>query len=250
MSDDPTSVLLEGRIAVEAALRGRFRDIDRLLLEKDDDDRRTRRLERDASGCGVPVRRAPRSEIDAMASGKTHGGVLAVAGPRRFQALDDLVPADRNAFIAMLDGIEDPYNLGYALRSLHAFGVDGVVVRVREWTSSAATVIRASAGASELLPMAQVDEPGDAVSHFRDRGIMVAATGRHDGAVSIFETDLSPAMFLIIGGERRGIQRSCANAIDLWLTIPYDRPFEPALATVSAAAVIGFEVMRQRTGGR
>jgi len=145
----------------------------------------------------------------------------------------------------MLDGIEDPYNFGYAVRSLYAAGADGLVVRRREWGESEATVVKASAGASELLPIAEVDSVESAADLFKENGLAVACTAKRD-ATPIYDADLSGPLFLLIGGERRGITREFLSRADLVLEIPYRRRFSLSLGTVAAVSVLAFEVMRQR----
>jgi 23S rRNA (guanosine2251-2'-O)-methyltransferase len=99
--------------------------------------------------------------IDARTGGQSHGGVVAEVGPRRFLPLADLLPSTNVPFIVMLDGIEDPFNFGQAIRALYAAGADGLVVRPRNWLSAAGIVARASAGTAELMPTGRGrDQPG------------------------------------------------------------------------------------------
>src|SRR5918992_1309660 len=172
--------VLEGVIAVRAALHGNSRELHRILIRADNDDRPVVQLEQRARASGVTVQRVGADEIDSVASGTTHGGVAALAGPRRFALLDELGAEATAPFLALLDGIEDPFNFGYALRSLYAAGAHGAILAPRNWMSAAGTVGRASAGASELLPLAVV-EPLEAVQRCSARGLAVvcAAADRH-----------------------------------------------------------------------
>jgi 23S rRNA (guanosine2251-2'-O)-methyltransferase len=113
--------------------------------------------------------------------------------------------------------------------------------------SAAATVARASAGASERITTVAVDDAAQAVAQLRERGLLFACAHRKD-ATPIAEARLTGSLFVVIGGERRGISRTLARDADLRLVIPYGRRFDPALDTTSAAAVIAFEVARQRRG--
>lgn len=237
--------VLEGFVSVRAALKARSRPIHAILVRRDKWDRGIAWLEHAARDAGIPFERADAAEIDAIAQGTTHGGVIARVGPRAFAPLDTLA-ADADApFVAMLDGVEDPFNFGQAVRALYAAGAHGLVVRPRNWLSAAGTVARASAGASEWIATAVADTALDAAAHFRARGLTVACTAQQ-GAVSIYEADLSGPLFLVIGGERRGITRSFLEQADLLLEIPYGRAFDQSLGTTGATAVLAFEVMRQR----
>ena len=123
-------VFLEGKISVAAALRSPYRDVHRVLLREGRQDRAMRWLGHRAREAGVPVVRVDASEMDAVTEGRSHGGVAAEAGQRRFVQLEALLPGGPGAaFIVMLDGIEDPFNFGQALRALYAMGVHGVALR-------------------------------------------------------------------------------------------------------------------------
>nr|PZN52078.1 MAG: RNA methyltransferase [Chloroflexota bacterium] len=243
MSD--TQAVLEGLISVRAALQAGSRPIHVIYLRADKRDRDAAQLAREAQDAGVPVERVPAAVLEQHVQGKTHGGVIALVGPRRFVSLEALGADSDRPFIVMLDGVEDPYNFGQAVRAFYAAGADGMVLRPRNWMSAAGIVARASAGASELLPAAVSETAEEAAAHFRRRGLIVACADK-DRAVSLYDADLTVGLFLLVGGEKRGVTRSFADRADLRLRIPYGRRFPQALDTTSAAAVLAFEIMRQR----
>ena len=245
MSD---GALLEGHISVEAALRGRSRPIHRVLMASEGvrAEREARRIRSLAAAAGIPVELQPRAIIDELASGRSHGGIIAEVGERYLVPLVEL--AVDAAFVVMLDGIEDPYNFAAALRSLYAAGATGLVMRPRSWTTATAVVARASAGASELLPTAEADDPALATAELARTGLRSVIAAERRDAISVYEADLIGPLFLLIGGERRGVMRAAIDAADTIVRIPYARSDAPSLGTAAAAAVIGFEVMRQRSG--
>lgn len=247
---EQTSALLEGAISIQAAIQSRSRVIQEIVIAHDKRDHDALMLERGARRAGILVRRDDTAAISALVSGTTHGGIIAVVGERVFVALDQLlngVSKTAKPFIAMLDGIEDPFNFGQAIRALYAAGCQGLVVRPRNWMSAAGIVARASAGASELMPTALADGPEDAASFFRSIGLQVFATGDDKGATSIFDIDLRQPVFLLVGGERRGISRATLALVDGVLRIPYARDFRHSLGAAGATSVLAFEVMRQRS---
>ncbi len=152
------------------------------------------------------------------------------------------------AFIVMLDGIEDPFNHGQAVRALFAAGVDGLVVR-RSWETALAVVTRASAGASELMPTATAVDPEEAAEVCHAAGMRVACAVADAEAVELHQADLRGGLLLLIGGERRGVTRSVVEGADLLVRIGYGRERAPDLGAAAAAAVIGFEALRQRGEG-
>jgi 23S rRNA (guanosine2251-2'-O)-methyltransferase len=238
--------VLEGLVSVQAALDAKSREIHVIYVRRDKRDRAIHRLESTARSQGLPFERVGNDVIDTHASGKTHGGIVALVGPRRFLSLEDLIRDRTRPFVAMLDGIEDPYNFGAAVRALFAAGADGLVVRPRNWMSAAGVVARSSAGATELMPTAVAETVTDAADFFRTRGLTIACATK-DRAVSIYRADLAVPLFVVIGGEKRGITRSFVDRADLCLRIPYGRRFNRSLGTASAIAVLAFEIMRQRS---
>ncbi len=239
---------LEGFISVQAALQGGHRTVHGIQLRAGKEDGQTRHLTQTARRLGIPLTRVSAAEIERLAGGKTHGGVLAQVGPYQFAALGRLTAETPVAapFIAMIDGVEDPFNFGSSVRALYAAGADGLVVRSRNWLSAAGVVARASAGTSELIPTAIAETASDAAEFFRASGLVIACATDEPGSISVYDADLTRPLFLLIGGEKRGITRSFLDRADLKLRIPYGRPLPHSLGTASASAILAFEIMRQR----
>lgn len=198
-----------------------------------------------SAALGFELCTAPRSAIDAAASGSTHGGIIAYCEPRDYPALDaDFIKRTRKlGFYVMIEGIEDPYNFGYALRSVYSAGVDGIVLSPRNWLSAAGTVCRSSAGASELADITTASGE-DAARIFRSAGFRIIGTDLND-SVSVYDANLHYPLLLIIGGEKRGISRTLKAVTDEIVRLDYGRDFPEALSAASAAAILSFEVLRQ-----
>lgn len=241
------STVLEGAISIRAALESGSRKITRLYVRKDKHDREVDRLISDVQRAQIEVRRVDREEVDAHAFGKTHGGVIAFAGARRYLALLDLVRGKQNPLIVMVDGLEDPYNFGHAVRALYSAGVGGLVIRDRDWSAVEGTIARASAGASERMPTAVAATALDAAGACRELGLLVACAARGRTAVSLFKANLTRPLFIVIGGEKRGISRQLVENADLLIEVPYGRQWRASLGLTEAASVIGFEALRQRS---
>lgn len=234
---------IEGGLAVESVLQAASRVIRAIYIRQDRYDGRAARLQQTAQKQGIPVTRAPADVIAGFVPGERHGGIIASVGPRRFSALDDLFTG-ASPVVFLIDGVEDPYNFGQAIRSMYAAGIDGLIVPPRNWLSAAPTVIRASAGASEYMPTA-VSGTVDAVTLAQARGLSVAVATTVN-AQPMTEVDLSGPLLLIIGGEKRGVARAVDQAAELRVTIPYGRKTDLALGTSSAVAVLAFEILRRR----
>ncbi len=239
------SAVLEGAISILAAIDAGTRDVHTVYVDEQRRNRQTARVERIARLSGIRIEQTAAKTIHELTNGQSHGGVAAIVGPRRFATIDQLIEKRESPFIVMLDGIEDPHNFGQAVRALYAAGVDGLVVRSRNWTSAASIVARASAGASERMPMAVAETIEEAADVLRARGLTIACTAKQQ-AIALYEADLTMPLFLIIGGERRGIARSFLAQADLLLEIPYGRVFAQSLGAAAATSVFAFEIMRQR----
>ena len=243
MPDSPQT--LEGWVSIRACLVSGSREVFEILLQRGKGSRLAA-LEKRAKEKRVPLRYVSEDELVRYTSGSTHGGAVALVGPRRFKDLEDLGRGPQAAFLAMLDGVEDPYNFGQAVRALHAAGAHGLVVRERNWTTAAATVARASAGASEFLPMAVAASDEELVKLMQARDIRILCTDLGDETVSLYKADLTVPLLVVVGGEKRGVGRTLLDNADLVVQIPYGRNFKQALGTTPAASVIAFEVLRQR----
>ena len=191
---------------------------------------------------GFPVTETAAEKIDALTSGTSHGGIIAYCTERTIPTLaEDSLP--ENGFAVMLEGIEDPFNFGYAMRTVYAAGADAVILSPRNWMQAAGTVCKSSAGASELLPL-YIADGADAARIARVRGYKIVCAGIRD-SVSAFDADLKKPLLLIVGGEKRGISRALLDEADTVVRLDYGRPFRGSLSAASAASVLAYEVLRQ-----
>lgn len=190
---------------------------------------------------GFTIEETDTETLDNMTIGSSHGGIIAIASERTFPALSDLSPKDAGFYI-MIEGIEDPYNFGYSLRSLYAMGCDGVILGERNWMSAAGVVARSSAGASELLEFYRA-EPTEAVSFFKERGYTVVCADENTDKV-LGDVELKLPIFLIVGGEKRGISASVLKDADILVKINYARDFRASLSAASAVTMFAYEINR------
>ena len=196
-----------------------------------------------AEALGYEVEVCTADIIDTYTIGNSHGGIVAICSDRIIQNLST-ADIKKDGVYYMLDGVEDPYNFGNAVRSLYASGADGIIVGQRNWMGAAGVVARSSAGASELIDMYQVSDCVDAIKFFKKCGYTVVCAGIRD-SVDLFEADLKKPLFVIIGGEKRGISRQVLDEADAIVRIGYGRQFNGSLSTSATAAVFGFEIGRK-----
>ena len=242
------SNILEGMTSISALLNagdGNDRKIEKVLIDRAKRKSKAAQigyLTAKSHELGFPVEFVDADEIDRISVGNTHGGILALCTDRTIPSLskENIRP---DSFYVYLEGIEDPYNFGYAIRSLYAAGVSGIILPPRNWMTAAGVVARASAGASECLPIFEAAGE-DAVELFREAGYTILCAGIRD-SVSIFEEQFSYPVLLVVGGEKRGISRALLDAADRIVRIDYGREFSGSLSAASAATVLAFEIFRQ-----
>ena len=191
-----------------------------------------------------PVEEVSKEEIDSLAIGSSHGGILTFTSDRTLPTLSEVPKLD--GFYVLLNGIEDPYNFGYAIRSLYAAGVDGVIVGKRNWMSAAGVVSRASAGASEQLPIFVVENENDAAAIFHKAGYRLVAADL-DNSVPVMKANLKKPLLLAVGGEKRGLALDLLSMADEIVRIDYGREFKEALSAASAASILAFFVLSQNS---
>ena len=242
------SNILEGMTSISALLNSEAendRRIERVLI--DASKRRSKAAEigflvAKSHELGFAIEFVDADVIDQATIGSSHGGIIAFCSDRTLPSLsgEKIVP---NGFYVFLEGVEDPYNFGYTLRSLYAAGVSGVVLPPRNWMTAACVVARASAGTSELIPM-YTAETDNVIPTFKSKGYTVLCAGIRD-SVSIFDEQFLYPVLLVIGGEKRGISRHILDQADKIVRIDYGRSFRGSLSAASAATVLAFEIFRQ-----
>ena len=245
------STVLEGMTSLRALLEGKKNGYnDRCILRLLYDEKRADKLCKELSYLramgkvyNFPVLPASNEEIEALAIGNSHGGLLAECGVRTLPALCSASDISPNGFYAMIQGIEDPYNFGYAIRSLYACGVNGIILSERNWLSAAGVVARSSAGASEMLPV-YVSDPLLAADFFHEQGYTVTCADERTEHL-LHKTPLKKPILLIVGGERCGISRALLDKADLLVKIGYGREFKASLSAASATTMMAYEIFRQ-----
>lgn len=243
------SDILEGMSSISALIKGienngNNRKICRILFDDSKIKSKSRELvflKAKSKEVRFDIEFVTAEDIEKLTIGNTHGGIIAECTPRTLPALTDDVIA-KNGVYFILEGVEDPYNFGYAIRSLYAAGINGIVLGERNWMGAAGVVARSSAGASELMNM-YVSEPIDAIPLFKEKGYKVICAGIRESE-SIFDADLSMPLLVILGGEKRGISRNVLDMADSIVRIDYGSEFGGSLSTSAAAAVFGFEILR------
>ena len=237
--------LICGINPVIEALAAGTRHFDRLLIVKGLRSRRLSDAIRRATQLGIALRFEMRETLDRMAGGVPHQGIIAVVSEKPVLSLEDLLEtAHEPVLVVVLDGVEDPRNLGAILRTAEAAGAAGVVLPERHSAGLSETVARASAGALEHVKVARVGNLVQALEALKERGVWVvgfdaAGTERWDAV------DLARPVALVLGGEGRGIRRLVREHCDHLVSIPHFGHVGSLNVSVAAGVAL-YEAVRQR----
>jgi 23S rRNA (guanosine2251-2'-O)-methyltransferase len=240
------SDVLYGIHPVTEALKRRERRFDYVAVSKDRSDPRVLRIIDDCRAQGVSVRFVPREEIDKTTQTNTHQGIMAVTSRKVFSDIDDLLAAKRgkHAFMLVLDGIEDPHNLGALLRSANGAGVDGVVIPERRATGITGTVVKASAGASEAVSVARVVNIARSLEDLKERNVWTVGLDER-GTQNYDELDYNMDCAIVLGAEGKGLHDLVRRKCDMLVKIPMMGSVSSLNVSV-AGGIVMYEVLRQR----
>jgi 23S rRNA (guanosine2251-2'-O)-methyltransferase len=234
--------------AVTEALKARGRAFEWVGLAKERHDLRLQKLIQECRRNSVAVRFLPRPELDRMAGNNSHQGVVAVTSSKQYTDLDDILAAKRGQYslVLVLDGIEDPHNLGAILRTADACGADGVVVPERRAAGITGTVAKSSAGASEHLPIAKVTNISRTLAELKEKGPWIVGLDER-GTQRYDEVDYKMDCAVVLGAEGKGLHDLVRKNCDFLVSIPMLGKV-PSLNVSVAAGVVLYEVVRQRSG--
>ncbi len=196
------------------------------------------------------VRTAPRQKLDRLAGSQAHQGVVAVVADYRYRDLDELLAAARASgqppLLVLLDGVEDPQNLGAIIRSAHALGAHGVVIPRDRAAGVTPAAAKASAGAVEHCPVARVVNLAQTLEELKGQGMWAVAADA-GGERLLPEVDLTGPVALVVGGEGRGVRPLVRRTCDYIARVPMAGEVS-SLNASAAAAVALYEAARQRRG--
>jgi 23S rRNA (guanosine2251-2'-O)-methyltransferase len=231
------------------ALKAGSRAIDRLIVASGARAARLRELIEAARRAGIPVMRQPRAHLDRITGNADHQGVVAIAAAARYADLNLLLSnIGPEAIFVLLDGVEDPRNLGAIIRVAECAGANGVIIPERRSARLSNTVVKASAGALEHIPVARARNMASLIEELKGRGVWVVGV-QHPGQIPHTEYDYSGPLALVFGGEGRGLSRLVREKCDILVYIPM-RGKVTSLNVSVAAGIVLFEAVRRRSAAR
>lgn len=238
---------IEGRNPVIEALRA-GKPIDRLYILDGSNDGPVMTIKREAKKRDIYIKYVSKDRLDNMSSTGTHQGVIAVSAAYEYSDMEDIFSlAQRRGeapFIYILDGIEDPHNLGAIIRTANLAGAHGVIIPKDRAVGLTGTVARTSAGAINYTPVVRVTNISKTIEELKGRGMWFVCADM-EGDV-MYDIDMTGSIGIVIGNEGDGVSRLVKSNCDYTASIPMKGDIDSLNASV-AAGVIGYEVLRQRS---
>lgn len=239
---------IEGRNAVIEAYRA-GKPIDKLFIQDGLHDGPIQTILREAKKAGTDVRFVSGQRLDQMSETKKHQGVIAMAAAYEYAELEDLInnakEKGEDPFFILLDGIEDPHNLGAIIRTANLAGAHGVIIPKHRACPLTATVAKASAGALAYTPVAKVTNLNKTMDQLKEIGMWFVCA-RMD-APEMYDVNMTGPIGLVIGNEGDGVSRLVAENCDMAASIPMVGDIDSLNASVSCG-VLAYEIVRQRRG--
>lgn len=240
-------MIIEGKNAVAEAFRSGM-TIEKLCVQKGVFNESVNRSVAEARKNGVKVVFAEKEALDKLSQSGKHQGILAVTTEYKYSELEDILSVHKekgtDALIILLDGVEDPHNLGAVIRVAECAGADGVVIPKHRGAGVTDIAVKTSAGASAYVKVAKVTNINDAIRLIKDRGITVLAADM--GGASVYDADLRGDLAIVIGGEGSGVHTLTKKLTDGSVSLPTLGKVNSLNASVAAGAII-YEAVRQRT---
>ncbi len=245
-SEEISATVIEGRNAVIEAFRS-GQTIDRLFLLDGSKDGPLLTIRREAAKQGCPIKYVNRERLDQLSQTGSHQGVIAYAAAYAYATVDDMLALARKKgeppFLFLLDGIEDPHNLGAIIRTANLVGAHGVIIPKDRAVGLTATVAKASAGALSYTPVAKVTNLVRTMKDLQQQGLWFACADM--AGTSMYQQNLTGPIGLVIGAEGAGVGRLVKETCDYVVSIPMRGDIDSLNASV-AAGVLGYEILRQR----
>jgi len=226
---------------------------DRIVIAKGRQDTRIEEIVQLARQRNIPVRFEDRGNLDRLANSRDHQGVVALAAARAPATLEDILAAANTSkaergLIVLLDGVEDPHNLGAIIRTALAAGAHGIVIPERRAAGLTDTVARASAGALAHLPIAKVTNLARTMEELKGAGYWLVGLDEHaDKTYS--EVDYTSPTAIVMGGEGQGLHELTRKRCDFLVSLPTTGPVKSLNVSVATGVVL-FEALRQRHSPR
>ena len=241
--------IVSGRNAVRELLSG-DRDIDKILVSSGNREGSIKMLVAEAIEKKIPVIEVDKAKLDLVSRGAHHQGIVAQVAEYKYSSVEDILDYAKEKgqapFVVILDGVEDPHNLGAIIRSAECCGAHGVIIPKRRSVGLTPTVVKASAGAIEHMKVAKVTNIASTIDDLKQKGLWIYAADM--GGEEFYKQDLSGNVAVVMGSEGNGISRLVKEKCDFTISIKMYGSVN-SMNVSCAASIIFAEIAKQKNRG-
>ncbi len=235
-------MIIDGAISIKAALESKTRQVHHVYLLKGKKSKDFEYIERLCQKSNVPFSTIDQDTMEAFVTSKNFGGIVAEVSVRSYQELKDLNNVDD---VLLIEGVEDPFNLGQMIRTAYASGTQAVLLSDRDWSKAETVLLRSSAGAFDRIKVVLLKDIQNNLKTLRQKGFKLISAMRRDDSVNYLDYRFPTRFILAIGGEMRGLSRAVIDQSDVAIQIHYPNQAKVALSAVSACAILSFSKVKR-----
>lgn len=235
-------IQIEGAISIKAAIESRQRKVEVLYIDEAKKTKDVGYILRFANEHKVQVKRLSKEAMLDFNPSKTFGGILASVHERSYQSIEDILDT---RFVVLIEGVEDPFNLGQMIRSAYASGAEVILLNQRDWSQVESILLKSSAGAFDRIHIVLLNDLAADLKKLKESGFKLVSALRNENSISMDDLIYPDKSILAIGGEMRGLSKVVKDASDIAVEIKYPNAAKVALSASSACAILCFKHVRK-----
>ena len=233
-------MIIEGAISVKACINSNKRIVEEIYIQKDKKTKDFNYIRKLAKNNNIKLNELERNQLDQLLEGKSHGGIGALVSNKK----EDDFNLDEDIFY--IDGVEDPFNLGYICRTLYALGFKNILLSKRDYSNMEKQLLKSSAGAYEFLNIKVSNDILNELDELKKDNYYTYALFRNENAKDVFKYQFNKKAIYIFGGEKRGISSEILDKADELLYISYQSDFRNALNAAAALDVVATLICKDK----
>ena len=231
-------IQIEGAISIKAAIESKQRKVEILYIDETKKTKDVGYILWLAKENHVQVKRLSKEALLDFNPLKTFGGILAQVSERFYQSVEDILDA---RFVVLIEGVEDPFNLGQMIRSAYASGAEAILLNQRDWSKVESILLKSSAGAFDRIHIVLLNDLAAELKQLKECGFKLVSALRNENSISMDDLNYPDKSILAIGGEMRGLSKAVKDASDIAVEIKYPNAAKVALSASSACAILCFK---------
>lgn len=231
-------IQIEGALSIKAALESDNRVVSKVYIDETKKSKDINYIVHLCHKFNIPFEKINKDKLAEFNPSKTFGGLLAFCVSRKYQSIEDI--KDFN-WVVLIEGIEDPFNLGQMIRTAYASGAQAILLNHRDWSQVESVLLKSSAGAFDRIDIVLLENISEDLKQLKSYGFKLVSALRNKESISHEKLLFPDKSILAIGGEMRGLSRAVIDQTDISVEIKYPNSTKVALNAVSACAILTFK---------